>query len=244
MKRYLQCAEQQMSPSNLTNWCSCHQKLFTWLVLITYTETSFTIRDHSENDSRMKPPVRNPPHNRGYFYRAHHEMPQKYNISRSGYIIPNLTQRCPCNEKCVPTSPNTASARKSDAWTSPNIVCLLRKVTLELHEMLCLTRKVTLDSAIPWLFDCLTLPLPDRTLLYSLTFRLLLDSAINDSITWRFYYHDSVTWRFCYYWAILLLNASITWRFLYCFWILDDSITWRFYCLTCLLLDGSITWRF
>ena len=43
MKRHLQCAEQQVSRSNLTKYCACHAERLTYLVLITY-EASFTMR--------------------------------------------------------------------------------------------------------------------------------------------------------------------------------------------------------
>ena len=43
MKRYLQCAEQHWLPSNITKYCTCHDKSFAWLVLNTY-QTSFTMR--------------------------------------------------------------------------------------------------------------------------------------------------------------------------------------------------------
>ena len=43
MKRHLQCAEQQASPSNLTKYCACHAKGMSWLTLLSY-ETSFTMR--------------------------------------------------------------------------------------------------------------------------------------------------------------------------------------------------------
>ena len=43
MKRHLQCAEQQASPSNLTKYCACHVTWLSWLILVTY-ETSFTMR--------------------------------------------------------------------------------------------------------------------------------------------------------------------------------------------------------
>ena len=43
MKRHLQCAEQQSTPSNLTKYCACHAKWISWLIRITY-ETSFTMR--------------------------------------------------------------------------------------------------------------------------------------------------------------------------------------------------------
>ena len=43
MKPHLQCAEQQVSRSNLTKFCACHAERLAYLVLITY-ETSFTMR--------------------------------------------------------------------------------------------------------------------------------------------------------------------------------------------------------
>ena len=43
MKRHLQCAEQQVSRSNLTKYCACHAERLAYLVLIT-CETSFTVR--------------------------------------------------------------------------------------------------------------------------------------------------------------------------------------------------------
>ena len=43
IKPYLQCAEQQLSLSNLTKYCACHAERLTSLILITY-ETSFTKR--------------------------------------------------------------------------------------------------------------------------------------------------------------------------------------------------------
>ena len=43
MKRYLQCAEEQASPANLTKYCACHAKWLSWLIFVTYA-TSFTMR--------------------------------------------------------------------------------------------------------------------------------------------------------------------------------------------------------
>ena len=43
MKPHLQCAEQQVSRSNLTKYCACHAERLAYLVFITY-ETSFTMR--------------------------------------------------------------------------------------------------------------------------------------------------------------------------------------------------------
>ena len=43
MKPHLQCAEQQLSPSSLTKYYTCHTERLTCLILIAY-ETSFTMR--------------------------------------------------------------------------------------------------------------------------------------------------------------------------------------------------------
>ena len=42
-KRYLQCVEQHMSPSNLTKYCACHEKWISCWILFTH-ETLFTMR--------------------------------------------------------------------------------------------------------------------------------------------------------------------------------------------------------
>ena len=43
MKRYLQCAEQPVSSSNITEYCACHAKWLSWLILVT-CETLFPMR--------------------------------------------------------------------------------------------------------------------------------------------------------------------------------------------------------
>ena len=43
MKRHLQCAEQQESPSNFTKYCACHAKWISSLIRVAY-ETSFPMR--------------------------------------------------------------------------------------------------------------------------------------------------------------------------------------------------------
>ena len=42
MKRPVQCAKQQESPSEFTKYCACHEKWFWWLILVSH-ETSSTI---------------------------------------------------------------------------------------------------------------------------------------------------------------------------------------------------------
>ena len=116
-------------------------------------ETSFTMRGRSENDPRMKPSVRNPPRNRGYFSRSPRAFcMEKYNISRSGYHSKfHRILRLP----------------RKVTLELDQILRLPRKVTFELHQILRVPRKVTLE-----LHQILRLP---RKVL------LLLDSTTNST---------------------------------------------------------------
>ena len=123
MKRYLQCAEQQVSlPNliNLTKYCACHPK---WLSKIkeflqnrwNVIYNARPIRDRFEHDPTMVRPWNRPPRNSGYFSRSPRAFCiEKCNISRSGYhskfyeILPlprkknmqfNFTKYCACHEQ-------------------------------------------------------------------------------------------------------------------------------------------------
>ena len=97
MKRHLQCAEQQVSPSNLTKYCACHAERLTYLVLITY-ETSFTVRGAT-----------------GVTIQPH----QILRLSRrkthilSPHHIWNVIYSARSNRPPPPTSPNTAPATQN-----------------------------------------------------------------------------------------------------------------------------------
>ena len=98
MKRHLQCAA---DPTMIRAWSDHDPRM---------------IRPWSEHGPTMKPSVRNPPRNRGYFSRPPRAFCiEKYNISRSGYH--SMFHR---------------------------ILRLPRKVTLELHQILRLPWRVTL----------------------------------------------------------------------------------------------------
>ena len=97
MKRHLQCAEQQVSRSNLTKYCACHAERLAYLVLITY-ETSFT--------GRRATGVTIQPH-------------QILRLSRrktrilSPHHIWNVIYSARSNRCHDPTSPNTAPATQN-----------------------------------------------------------------------------------------------------------------------------------
>ena len=123
MKRHLQCAEQQVSPSNLTKYCACHEKWHCnmsekmsengWNVI----SNAGPIRAWSDHDPTMKPSVRNPPRNRGYFSSP----PRAFSIVKYNVLRPILHSNF------------------------HQVLRLPRKVTLELHQILRLPRKVTLE---------------------------------------------------------------------------------------------------
>ena len=99
MKRHLQCAEQQVSRSNLTKYCACHAERLTYLVLITY-ETSFTVRGATG--------VTIQPHQ---ILHLSHRKPRIL----SPHHIWNVIYSARSNRCHHPTSPNTAPATKNDS---------------------------------------------------------------------------------------------------------------------------------
>ena len=98
MKPHLQCAEQQVSRSNLTKYCACHAETLTYLIIITY-ETSFTMRGATGVTIQPHQILRLPRKMTGLLYR-----PDIWNV-----ISNARSNRCH-----YPTSPNTAPATTND----------------------------------------------------------------------------------------------------------------------------------
>ena len=158
VKRYFQCAEQPVSPWNISEYCACHAK---WLSNISkkFLENSWNvisnagpIRAWSENDpswiragSELKTVIRNPPRNRGYFSGPPRAFCiEKYNISRSGYHskfhrILRLPRKVTLQLHRILRLPRKVTLERHQ------IVHLPRKVTLERHQIVHLPRKVTLE---------------------------------------------------------------------------------------------------
>ena len=133
MKPDLQCAEQQVSPSNLTKYCACHAARLTCWILITY-ETSFTVGEATVVPlqphqilrlSRRKTHMLNPHHIWNLIYSAR-------------------SNRCP-----PPTSPNTAPVTQKDSHAEssshmkPDLQCAGQQLSLQRHQILCLSRRKT-----------------------------------------------------------------------------------------------------
>ena len=161
MKRHLQCAEQQMSPSKLTKYCACHAK---WPPNISqkFAENSWNlisnarpIRDRSETVSVSPQPATQP---RLLFRSGRTVCIEKYNISRSGYLskfhqILRLPRKVTLELHQVLRLPRKVTLELHQVLRLPRkltlelhqVLRLPRKVTLELHQVLRLPRKVTLD---------------------------------------------------------------------------------------------------
>ena len=97
MKRYLQCAEQQASPSNLTKCCPCHEKWCASLIVVAY-ETSFTMRVAT-----------------GITLQPHQILRLPRKMTRIIYPrdIWNVISNARSNRHLPPTWPNTAPATQS-----------------------------------------------------------------------------------------------------------------------------------
>ena len=99
MKRHLQCAEQQASPSNLTKYCACHVKRISSLIRVTY-ETSFTMRG-ATSIALQRHQILRLPHKKSLVFDPRH--------------IWNVIYNARSNRHHPPTSPNTVPATKNDA---------------------------------------------------------------------------------------------------------------------------------
>ena len=192
MKRHFQCAEQQVSLSNLTKYCACHQKWHCkiskkisknrWNVISNAgpirpwsDHDPSMIRAWSDHNPTMKPTVRNPPRNRGYFSSSPRAFSiEKYNIS-CPILHSNLHQilrrpgKVPLELHQILRLPRKVTLELHQVLRLPRKVTLERhqvlrlpqKVTLELHQLLRLPRKVTLE-----LHQVLRLPRKMTRLLY------------------------------------------------------------------------------
>ena len=107
MKRHLQCAEQQASPSNLTKYCACHGKRISSLILVTY-ETSFTMRGATSITLQPHQILR---------------LPLKMILMIDIRDIWNVIYNARSNKHHPPTSPNTAPAteKESHLWSSSHM---------------------------------------------------------------------------------------------------------------------------
>ena len=137
MKPHFQCAEQQVSLSNLTKYCACHEKWHCkiskkisknrWNVI----SNAGMIRAWSDHDPSMirpwkrKPQPASPP-------RLLFELTTSIFYWKIQRFAPNLTFKpspntAPATKSDTSTSRSTAPATKSDTWTSPSTALATKK---------------------------------------------------------------------------------------------------------------------
>ena len=105
MKRHLQCAEQQSTPSNLTKYCACHakwppniwQKLAEnrWNVI----SNARPIREWSDHDPTQKTQTATRRATEATFRTRQEQILLKITTFPAPAIIPNFTTCCACHEK-------------------------------------------------------------------------------------------------------------------------------------------------
>ena len=266
MKRHFQCAEQQVSLSNLTKYCACHEKWHCkmskkisknrWNVI----SNAGPIRPWSENDPTMirewsdhENANRNPPRNRGYFSSSPRAFSiVKYNVSRpilhsNLHQILRLPRKVTLQLHQILRLPRKVTLELHQVLRLPRkvtlelhqVLRLPRKVTLELHQVLHLPRKVTLE-----LHQVLRLPLYcNWTLLYStLLDSTLLDTTLLDTTLLASILLDSTLLDLLYLILLYLTLVYLTYStWLYSTWLYSTWLysTWH-YSTWLTLLDSTL----
>ena len=242
MKRHLQCAEQHVSPSNLTKYRACHTKWLACLIVVTY-ETSFpmrgatgiTIQPHQILRLPRKMTLQDFKENLQKQVKRHFQCGADPSMIRAWSDHENANRNPPRNRGYFSTSPRAFSIVKYNV-SRPilhsnlhQVLRLPRKVTLERHQVLHLPRQVTLE-----LHQVLHLP---RKVTLELHYSTLLDS------TWLYSTWLYSTWLYLTLLYLTLLDS--TWFYLtlvdstllYSTWLYSTLLdsTW----LYLILLDSS-----
>ena len=156
MKRHLQCAEQQVSPSNLTKYCACHEKWLDCFIVLTY-ETSFPMRGATGVTSQPHQILRLPrkmtlqdfKENLQKQMKRHFQCGADPSMIRPWSDHENANRNPPRKWGYFSSSPRAFSIEKYNV-SRPilhsnlhQILRLPRKVPLELHQILRLSRRKT-----------------------------------------------------------------------------------------------------
>ena len=199
MKRYLQCAEQEVSLSNLTKFCACHKKwpskMWQMKRHLQCATDPRPFREWSEHEPVSPQPA--PQHFvlKNTAFRAPASIPnftkycachEKWHLNFTKYCTChekwhlNFTKYCTCHEKWHLNFTKYCTCHEKWQFNFTKYCACQDKWHLNFTKY-CTCHEKWLDSSIAWLFYYLTL--------------LLLDSTI----TWVFYYL-----------TLLLLSSPIT----------------------------------
>ena len=161
MKRYWQCAEQQVSLSKLTKYCACHEKWISWLSLVRHETlvtmrgaTSVIVQTHQILRLPRKMTVQNLKEICWKRMKRHFQCAADPSMIREWSehdprMKPSV-RNPPRNRGYLSRPPGAFCIEKYNISRSGyhskfhRILRLPRKVTLELHQILRLPRKVTL----------------------------------------------------------------------------------------------------
>ena len=248
MKRYLQCAEEQASPANLTKYCACHAKWLSWLIFVTY-ETSFTMRGATgitlQPHQILRLPRKSALQNLSEILRK--RLKRQFQCGDDSSMIRTWSEHESEHELVISHPPVRRAyfSRFGDAFCIENynisrsgylskfhqILRLPRKVTLQDHQILRLPRKVTLRH-----HQMLHLP-RKVTLRHHQILRLPRKVRLSLNCYW------TELLRSCYwavtklllncYWTELLLNCHWTVTELWLNWPVTELLYWTVTQLSC-----------
>ena len=237
MKRYLQCAEQQLSLTNLTKYCACHEKWMSWLLLFAH-ETLFTMRGATSVIvqchqmlrlprkmtvqnlkeicwKQMKRHLQCAADPRMIRDRSEHETVSPQPASQPRLLFTPTTSILHWKLQhfalrlSFQISPNTAPATKSDTATSPSAAPATKSNTWTSPNAAPATKSDTSTSsnAAPAKTSD-TWTSPNIAPATKSDLTLLLRD--DSSLTWLYYYYYlTLTWLY-YYLTLLLLDSTIT----------------------------------
>ena len=138
MKRYLQCAEQQVSLSKLTKYCACHEKWISWLSLVRH-ETLVTMRGATSVIVQTHQILR---------------LPRKMHLMIKPCQAWNASYNAQSNKCHCPNSPNTAPATKNEShdWSASHmkryLQCAEQQVSLSKLTKYCACHEKWISSLI------------------------------------------------------------------------------------------------
>ena len=259
MKRYLQCAEEQASPANLTKYCACHAKWLSWLIFVTY-ETLFTMRKATgitlQPHQILRLPRKSTLQNQRKICRkqlkrqfqcgadsnmirpwSEHELVISHPPVRRGYFLRFGDAFCMENYNIsrsgyLPRFHRILRLPQKMTLQDHQILRLPRKVPLQDHEILRLPRKVTLQ-------DHQILRLPRKVTLICESSELLLNCYWTELLL-SCYWTVTELLLSCY-WTVTELLLSCYWTvtelLLSCYWAVTELLLSCYWTVTELLLN-------
>ena len=215
MKRHLQCAEQQHSPSNLTKDCACHAKWHSKIWRKSIENGWSVIYNARPTMIRAWNCKTEPACSWSLVFSLGNAFNFVWKIAafRALAIYPNVTKYCACHEKSQSTITKCCACHEQ--WHSDitkycachekvaqqhhQMLRLPRKVTLQRHQILCLPRRVT-ELLPSWTVTVLNCCFTELLLYWAVT---LLSCYFTVTLL-SCYFTETVNLGSCYFIELLL----------------------------------------